>query len=372
MQEALQKKKIKVCLVTISLDKGGAERSCALLSQMLQKLGYSVFLVSLNDAIEYPYAGTLLNLGAHKKKSDSFIKRMNRFIKFRKFLVSNKIDIIIDHRTKNNYYKELFYSKYIYKNIKKIYVVHSSKTAQYLTQKPEKFIKHCLQQTYAVGVSKYISEKILKPKGITNSTCIYNPFLSSWQKNKTELPAVLKEKTYFLSYGRIDDTIKDFSFLIKAYKASKLFEQQIFLVILGDGDDKKMLQEKVLAMGLEDFVLFLPNTPTPFSIIKHAKAVTLTSKYEGFPMVLVESLSLGTPVIALDIISGPNEIIKDQINGLLIKKRDVSLFAQGLKTVVNNRVLYEKLKNNTLASIKHLDIIEISKQWDKLLQKWAP
>ena len=63
MTENRNDKKIKICIVTISLSKGGAERSTALLSKMLHSSGFEVHLVTLNDTIDYPFAGNLINLG---------------------------------------------------------------------------------------------------------------------------------------------------------------------------------------------------------------------------------------------------------------------------------------------------------------------
>ena len=71
MTENRNDKKIKICIVTISLSKGGAERSTALLSKMLHSSGFEVHLVTLNDDIDYPYAGNLINLGLNKPKKDS-------------------------------------------------------------------------------------------------------------------------------------------------------------------------------------------------------------------------------------------------------------------------------------------------------------
>jgi hypothetical protein len=62
----LKEEKIKVCLVSISLGKGGLERSCAVHSEMLSSLGYDVHIVILTDEIDYPYQGTLFNLKIKK------------------------------------------------------------------------------------------------------------------------------------------------------------------------------------------------------------------------------------------------------------------------------------------------------------------
>ena len=86
MTQFVNGQKFKICLVSISLAKGGAERSCAILSQMLDQQGHEVHLVILNNEIDFPFAGRLFNLGAFKKKRDTIWKRITRFKKLRKYL----------------------------------------------------------------------------------------------------------------------------------------------------------------------------------------------------------------------------------------------------------------------------------------------
>ena len=105
---------IKVCLVAISLGRGGAERSTALLSQMLTEKGFNVTIVILYDVVDYPYKGNLLNLGKHKKDGDTFNKRLVRLNKLKQFLKQESFDFILDNRTRSNGPKELFYLKYVY------------------------------------------------------------------------------------------------------------------------------------------------------------------------------------------------------------------------------------------------------------------
>lgn len=361
-------KKFKVCLVSISLAKGGLERSCAMLSQMLEALGHDVHLVILNDEVDYPFSGKMLNLGRLKTEKDNMAKRLLRFRKFRNYLKKEAFDVIIDHRPKNNFERELFYSKFIYRELRKIYVVHSSKKTEYLTENPSAFSKICKKNILNVAVSEYIENEILKKEGIDNFVTIHNAFDPAWKNERGEFPEILQTKKYILSYGRLDDSIKDFSFLIEAFSQSKVWEKEIHLVILGDGKDKEMLQKLAFSKECGEHILFLPFTKSPFEIIKNAHCVTLTSKYEGFPMVLVESLSLGTPVISLDIISGPSEIVQHEKNGLLIAERSLPLFAEALQTVCFNDILYETLKKNTKTSVEKFSMQAISEKWNQTLQ----
>ena len=363
------KKHFKICLVSISLAKGGAERSCAMLSEMLSDSGHDVHIVLLNNQIDFPFKGSLFNLGLFKKKQDNFMFRFLRFRKLRKYLVENSFDVIIDHRPKNNYKRELFYQKYIYRNLSKIYVAHTSKVQQILTNEPKQFIEIYNKNIINISVSKYIQSEILKKNGVEKRTTIYNAFDPLWFDDKHNfIPSEIKNKEYILSYGRIDDEIKDFTFLINSFNQSLLWQKDKYLVILGDGKDKKKLIEYSKALPCSEKIIFLPFTNMPFPIIKNAKFVTITSKYEGFPMVLAESLSLGTPVVSLDIISGPSEIIIDQQNGLLINKREVSLFSEGIIAMFEDSELYNNCKKNAKQSVAGFSKEKISEKWNKILQ----
>jgi glycosyltransferase involved in cell wall biosynthesis len=360
-------RKFKVCIVSISLGKGGAERSCAMLSVMLSRLGHDVHIAILNDEVDYDFEGTLFSLGRSKKQNETGVQRYLRFRKFRKYLLNEKFDVVIDHRPKNRYFREIFYHRYLYKNIPRIYVAHSSHKESYTTDRPLKIAKIYNENVANVAVSEYIENQVLKTCGIEKTTTIYNAYDETWDDQVENLPKDLKKANYILSYGRIDDSIKDFSFLIDSFNESKLWEEGIKLVILGDGKDKEMLQKYSASLESVGHIKFYPFTSAPFAMIKNARFVTLTSKYEGFPMVLVESLSLGTPVVSLDIKSGPNEIIKHQINGILVKARNVEHFADAMRSMFHNESLYEDCKKNAKKSVESFSMNEIALYWHKLL-----
>lgn len=358
----------KICIVSISLGIGGAERSSAILSQMLSGLGHDVHIVILTNVVDFDYEGTLVNLGSQKESSNTIVNRVLRFKRLRSYLKKQSFDVVIDHRSKTDYFKEYFYQAYVYKGLKRVYVVHSSNPDLYLTQYPNRIKNIYNKNSFTVGVCKYITEEILQKKGIRNCHTVYNAFDASWTDTNGELPQILKDKKYILSYGRIDDEVKDFRFLIQSFTNSNVWQDGIYLVIMGDGKDKEALIEFVSESPACEHILFLHYSKNPAPYIVNAHCTTLTSRFEGFPMVLVESLSLGVPVLSLDIISGPSEIVKHEENGLLISKRNIPLFAEEIRRMCFDKELHERCSQNAKDSVSQFSTEKISQCWDNLLQ----
>ncbi len=161
------------------------------------------------------------------------------------------------------------------------------------------------------------------PKLKNKSSVIYNPVARHIEEyaDRAEFSKI-KKRDYLLCVGRLEEQ-KAFHYSIEAFAGIANVFPTLRLKIVGEGSLKQELKQCANNLGVAnrvDFEGFQKNM-IPYYI--HAKATVLTSLYEGFPNVLVESITLGTPVVAFDCPSGPYEIIKDDVNGYLVSYKDI-------------------------------------------------
>jgi glycosyltransferase involved in cell wall biosynthesis len=373
-------KNIHVCLVTISLGTGGAQRVVAAQTHMFAGLGYRVTTAVLRDPIDYAYAGELLHLGgknseqnsaAHPAQTQNEVrpnetKSWQRLWRLYRFIRAKQPEVIVDHRSRTNILKEWVYRKLIYRKARVVYVCHSAHAPIYLTNYPRLFSRITEKHSTHVGVSEHITEVLMAQNELKHRKFIPNFVAPEWLAVEHQTPEV--QWPYLLWFGRLDDSVKDLSFLLDAFARSKTRSQGYKLLILGSGPDKDKLQQKTKALKIESSVVFLSFDPNPQALITQAKCVCLTSRYEGFPMALLEGLSLGTPVVSLDILSGPNELIQHQKNGLLVGERNSRIFAQAIDTLCLDEAFYKGVKANAQSSIEAYSSEQVSKQWKALIE----
>ncbi|MEI6864681.1 glycosyltransferase [Flavicella sp.] len=363
-------KKKKICIVVSTLGLGGAEKVAALQSKIFTDLGHTVSVLSISkfDKKPFDFDGEIFvleEIGFGELLPVRIVKRLS-FLK--KYLQENKIDLIVDNRSRKNFFRELLLVSFFYK-VNTFYMIHSLAMIQdsnfVLPIVRSKFIFNKLykKSSLLVCVSKGITSKIKILHNFDNLTTVYNSYDLGID---TVLLESQKYGNYILFYGRLDDESKDLNFLIEAYQKSILPEKNIKLVLLGDGPHEKMYKSLVSKLNLENLIIFHKRCANPFSFVRAAKFTVLTSHYEGFPMSIVESLACETPVVTVDCETGPSEIIKDRFNGLLVEKNLVS-FTEALNSMCLDKKLLDYCKQNCLESIKHLSYDEIKKTWADLL-----
>lgn len=356
----------KIAIVSASLGVGGAERFAGLLSFMLHDLGYEVHHIIILDHVDYDFQGELVNLGKMFSNEFSVFRAIKKGKYIAKYLFEKNIEIVIDNRSRPTCIREVF-TKWIYGNRKTYFMVHSSNLEIYFPK--SSFAANYLYKntTKLVCVSKDIESKIRKKWNFENTATIYNPIVL--QKEIALKPANTPQN-YILFFGRLEEEIKNFSLMLNAFQQSKVYETGTTkLLIVGDGSGKDFINAKIGQLKLTDFVELLPFQKNILPYIQHARCTVLTSRYEGFPMNLVESLASGTPVIAVDCETGPKEIVQNEFNGLLVPNYDEKSLSQAIVTMISDENLYQTCKNNAQKSVEHLSLTTIADHWQNLLSQ---
>lgn len=353
----------KICLVTVTLSDGGAERCAATLSHFFVNQGHDVHHIVYSGKIEYDYAGKLKHLA--QSNPNKWISRITRFYALRKYLVVNNFDFVIDLRVKRFFLQEYIIHNFLYKS--HIQTVHSNKLDSYIPK--NKFLARLLYDKckMMVSVSKGVETKILEQYKFDKTFQIYNPIdFNSINKLKEE--SVDFKGEFIVAAGSMNKNIKQFDHLIECYSKSELPKKNIKLLILGDGKLKNQMIEFAKSIGMEGFVVFKGNVRNPYCYFSRAFFLALTSKYEGLSMVLIESLATGTPVIAYNCESGPREIIQNLQNGILVENQNKDAMIHAFNNFITDKNLYLHCKSNSASSVANFDIDNIGSQWLQLFK----
>jgi glycosyltransferase involved in cell wall biosynthesis len=172
-------------------------------------------------------------------------------------------------------------------------------------------------------------------------------------------------KKVILAVGRLNH-IKRFDLLIESFKKVKNRDGWK-LVILGDGEDREKLESLIVSLEMSHEVLLEGKVKNVDEYMKKSSIFILTSKHEGFPNALCESMMYGMAPISFDCETGPSEIIDSGVNGLLIKNGDRSQLIESIENLISDIELREKFSKNALKITEKLDQDNIIEEWQSLI-----
>lgn len=113
-------------------------------------------------------------------------------------------------------------------------------------------------------------------------------------------------------------------------------------LILGEGEDRPMLEEKIARAGIGKQLILKGRVPDTDSYYRQSAFFVLTSRFEGLPMVLLEAKAYGLPIVSFDCPTGPSEIIEDALNGNLVRPDDISGMAESVNRLIEDRAIRER------------------------------
>lgn len=140
------------------------------------------------------------------------------------------------------------------------------------------------------------------------------------------------------------------------------------LEIWGTGIQENLIKEEVKNLQLEENVCLKGFTSDIYSKMRESSMYLMTSEFEGFPLVLIEAMSTGLPVVSYACPTGPKDIIDDGKNGFLVPVNDEDMFAEKICVLIENEPLRKKMGQEALSVSQRYEIDTIIPCWMTLFQ----
>jgi glycosyltransferase involved in cell wall biosynthesis len=158
---------------------------------------------------------------------------------------------------------------------------------------------------------------------------------------------------------------KDHDTLLAAFAQIRR-RRRATLVLVGDGEDEARVRSMCTALGLENDVVFTGFTRNPYRYLARATVSVLTSRFEGMPNAILESLAVGAPVVSTACQYGPAEILGDNEFGVLTPVGDPAAFAQAVEALIDDPARRRELSERGRARALEFDHSRIGPRYSEL------
>ncbi len=373
-----------IYITALHLHHGGVEKVISSLSNMFIEMGHNVTILCtyklgdpvypIDDRVKIRY---LTDLKPNREEFKAAISSKNpiRIIKNGiyaiKVLYQKKQSLIKEFKliqdgviisTRNEH--SVLLSKYGNAHVKKIAQLHHDHRFD------EKLI-HDFQHGYTniddfllltPRLKNEVEEYMRSTNQHTKCHCVPN-FL-----DKDTYQRKLPKTNQIVTVGRLHPD-KGYDRLLNVWSEFVKLNPNYILKIIGEGESRKDFEKLANELNIQNSVVFtgfLAHNNT-LDEMSQSLVYVMTSISEGFPMVLLESMSQGTPAIAFDVRVGPEAIISDGVDGYLVADNDITQFAYKLDELLENPELLKSMSLNALNKADVYSQDKVSELWKDLL-----
>ncbi|MEY3788053.1 MAG: hypothetical protein RLZ75_2260, partial [Pseudomonadota bacterium] len=357
---------MKILFLVSSMGSGGAERVASTLSSTWAVRGDDVILMptfsgrgecfyELLPNVRLTY---LADLVASKKRT--WTNQIARLVALRRFIKTERPDVIVSFLSNVNVAAVLaslgLGIPVIICERTDPFITPISRWLQLACQFTYPFATVLMVQTQAVAAKYVASGWSLKRLRV-----IANP--ASEQMLAIQRGVNFTATKRLLSVGRLDEG-KQFDVLISVFSNLAKRHTNWTLLIIGEGALRATLQQQITELGLDSRVELAGRSTMIGEELAQADIFALTSKYEGFPNVLLEAMTVGLPCVSVDCPSGPREITMDGQVALLVSLNDEPALELALERLMLDADLRQTLGSEARASvIERFSLPKILEQW---------
>lgn len=369
--------KIVYCLLS-TFNSGGMERViCQKSNYLVNNLGYEIHIITTDQKSRpafFNFSEKIIfhDLGINYDDDNNkpFFKKMMFYLKKKKKhkrLLAEKLFEIRPDITISTFGNEAPFLCNIKDGSKKIIEIH--------------FSKYFRMQYDRKGLWRLVD--ILRTKEDARIIKQYNTFVTLTKEDKNNwdvksnivvIPnpisfkvvqhATLENKKV-LAVGRYAYQ-KGFDLLINSWQIVNQYEPSWSLEIVGDGELKSQLQTQIQRSGLEKNIILKQATNNIEKEYLTSSIYVLSSRYEGLPLVLLEAMSCGIPIVSFGCKAGPRDIISHEKDGLIVEAQNCELLAHALLRLIRDKEERKVMGANALIKSQNYNIENIMKLWENL------
>ncbi len=171
-----------------------------------------------------------------------------------------------------------------------------------------------------------------------------------------------------LAVGRLDAQ-KGFDWLVEVFTRLAPRHFNWDLVILGEGPQRSVLETRVRAARLEKRVFLPGRVGNVGEWYERADLYVMSSRFEGFPNTLAEALAHGLPAVSFDCDTGPRDIVRHEVDGLLVPPGDTTALEAALDRVMGDEALRLRFAERAVEARERFSLDRIAGMWEELFEE---
>jgi len=374
--EKIQVKKREILFVIPSLAGGGAERILILLLKYLDRSRFKPVLVVFNteNAYKQDLPSDVPVVCLKKKNRFDFFRLVRSFSRI---IRKEKPSLIFSFLTYTNYLTILA-RNLVDLRIPLLLSEHNNLNWSLKNQKFKRIKKILIRNLYpkATGiicVSRGVKENFITNYKIPENKCfvIYNMVdierIKKLVNEEINHPWFKENIPVIITCGRLT-VQKNYPLLLRAMSLA-LKKVNTRLLILGKGEDRSKLERYVKELGISHNVEFLGFQSNPFKYMSRATIFVLSSLWEGFGNVIIEAMACSVPVISTRCPFGPEEIITNGVNGLLVPVGDANALTNAILRLLKNESLRRRLAKAGRKRAEDFRVEKIVAEYERLFEE---
>ena len=212
---------------------------------------------------------------------------------------------------------------------------------------------------------------VLRRNSCEKIRVIHNPvdlaMIRAYASEALDHPWYSGGEDIIIAIGRLGSE-KGFPYLIRAMGLLREEGFSCKLLILGEGTERVHLEKLIAELDLTDNIELAGFQENPYKYLARSRVFVLSSLYEGFPNVLAEALALGIPSVATRCPSGPEEIITDEVDGILVKVADEKAIADAIKRILQDETLRKILSENAKKRAEDFAAEKIVHHYERVIE----